>query len=254
MKSPRTLLCHDPHRGWIALLLTTLLWLAACGPAPAPVDSIATATYYQNPAGLAQAWRQPVAATYRDSFEYQHNAAFCGPATVINVFRSLGIDHSTQESLFDRAQVSYWKARFLGLTLDELAEIIQANAPLKVTVLRDLTREEFQRHLHRANNPAFRYIINFNRQPLFGVNMGHHSPIGGYLSDANLVFVLDVLDRYRPFLAPAHRLYAAMNTVDAETGKKRGLLLIEVMPSATTPGKIEASAPDSILRPTAALP
>lgn len=236
-------------------LLIGVLLVAACGPAPVPNPSIATAAYYQQPARLEQAWRQPVAATYRDHFEYQHNAAFCGPATVINVFRSLGIDHSTQDGLFDRAQVSYWKARFLGLTLDELAEVIRVNAPLKVTVLRDLTREVFQHHLHRANHPAYRYVINFNRQPLFGVNMGHHSPIGGYLPDADLVFVLDVLDRYQPFLVPAHRLYAAMNTIDAETGKKRGLLLIEAMPpTTTTPLEVETLAPDSAPLPTSALP
>jgi len=61
---------------------------------------------------------------------------------------------------------------------------------------------------------------------LFGVKIGHHSPIGGYLTERDLVFVLDVLERYQPFLAPSQRLYEAMDTVDRETGKKRGLLLV----------------------------
>ncbi|TVR67425.1 MAG: hypothetical protein EA420_00510 [Candidatus Competibacteraceae bacterium] len=104
-----------------------------------------------------------------------------------------------------RAPVGYWKARILGLTLDELAQLIRANADLEVTVLRDLTLEEFRTHPHRANDPAYRYVLNFNRQPLFGVAIGHHSPLGGYLPDEGLAFVLDVLEQYKPFLFPADR-------------------------------------------------
>ena len=73
--------------------LTTLLWfllIAACGPAPAPtpVDSIAKASYYQDPTLLEHAWQLPVAITYRNPIEYQINGTFCGPATVVNLFQS----------------------------------------------------------------------------------------------------------------------------------------------------------------------
>ena len=44
--------------------------------------------------------------------------------------------------------------------------------------------------------------------------------------------MLDVLDQYKPFLVPADRLYAAMNTVDPETGRTRGLLRVR---AATQP-------------------
>lgn len=226
--------------------LNVLLWcvlVVACGPAPIPVDSIATAAYYQNPTLLERAWQQPVAKTYQNRFEYQINGAFCGPATVVSLFRSLGIDRYDQENLFENAGVGYWKARFMGLTLDELADLIRANTNLDVTVLRDLTQEEFRAHLQRANDPSYRYLINFNRQPLFGVAIGHHSPIGGYLPDADLVFVLDVLDEYKPFLAPADRLYAAMNTVDPETGQKRGLLVVRTAPQPIAP---PPTAPSSV--------
>jgi len=220
--------------------LATLLWfflVAACGPAPAPVDSIARAPYYQDPALLERAWQLPVARTYPNPLEYQINGAFCGPAAAVNLFRSLGIDRYDQESLFDRAEVSRWKARFMGLTLDELAGLIRSNADLEVAVLRDLTREAFRAHLQRANDPTVRYLINFDRRPLFGVDIGHFSPLGGYLADSDLVFVLDVLDEYKPFLVPADRLYAAMDTPDSETGKKRGLLLVRAAasPAAETP-------------------
>ena len=41
------------------------------------------------------------------------------------------------------------------------------------------------------------------------------------------MLVLDVNARYRPWLVKTERLWQAANTVDRQTGKKRGLLLIE---------------------------
>ena len=76
------------------------------------------------------------------------------------------------------------------------------------------------------NDPTRRYIINFTRGPLFGTGGGHHSPLAGYLSEEDLVFVLDVNKKYGPWLVKPERLYEAMNTVDRSAGKKRGLLLI----------------------------
>lgn len=225
---------HFPK--WIrpswTLAIACLLFLIGCGQDLAPADSIADEPYYQNPALLERAWQQPVAAAYRQRFEYQANGTFCGPATVVNLFHSLNIDRYTQENLFDNTTVWYWKARFLGLTLDEMAALIKADSGLDTVILRDLTREEFRARLREANKPTQRYLINFNRAPLFGVDIGHHSPIGGYLEDQGLVFVLDVLDEYKPFLVPTDRLYEAMDTIDSETGKKRGLILVSAKTQA----------------------
>ncbi len=60
---------------------------------------------------------------------------------------------------------------------------------------------------------------------IFGAGAGHHSPIGGYLENEDLVFVLDVNRDYRPWLVERARLFNAMNTWDGD--KKRGMLLIE---------------------------
>ena len=64
----------------------------------------------------------------------------------------------------------------MGLTLDELAEVTRTKTKRTVTVLRDLSPEEFQRHLRRANETGRRYIINFSRKEIFGAGAGHHSP------------------------------------------------------------------------------
>jgi len=113
----------------------------------------------------------------------------------------------------------------IGLTLDELAELAQMKTERKVSVLRDLTAEQFHEHMKRANDPGRRYIINFARVTIFGSGSGHHSPIGGYLEAEDMVFVLDVNENYRPWLIERERLFLAMDTLDGD--KKRGLLLIE---------------------------
>ena len=67
--------------------------------------------------------------------------------------------------------------------------------------------------------------INFSREPIFGTGAGHISPIGGYLEDEDLVFVLDVNENFRPWLVVRSRLFTAMDTFYDE--RKRGLLRIE---------------------------
>ena len=114
-----------------------------------------------------------------------------------------------------------------GLTLDQLAEIARQKLHRNVTVLRDLDLAAFREHLNHVNDPARRYVINFSRGPLFGTGGGHHSPIAAYLSQEDLVLVLDVNKKYSPWLVRSDRLYEAMNTVDTTAQKKRGLLLIE---------------------------
>jgi hypothetical protein len=235
MITPHRYASGETFAQWSLILCACLLVLVACGQDTSPpVDSIANKPYFQDSALLAKAWALPVAAHYEKDFQYQMNGAFCGPATAVNLFRSLDVDRFDQENIFENTDVWYWKARVLGITLEEMAALVAENSDYEVRPLRDLSLEDFRQHLRHANDPTHRYLINFNRAPLFGVDIGHHSPIGGYLAEQDLVFVLDVLDEYEPFLVPAERLYEAMNTVDSETGKNRGLIVVRVAAQATT--------------------
>ena len=107
-----------------------------------------------------------------------------------------------------------------------VADVAQKKLGAKVTILRDLDLEVFRAHLRGTNDPSRRYIMNFNRGPLFGNPWGN-SPIAGYLADEDLVLVLDVNEKYGPWLARSERLLEAINTVDRATHQKRGLLLME---------------------------
>jgi hypothetical protein len=189
-----------------------------------PPQAIASSVT-RSPELIDRAWRLPAAATFNRQLIWQSNGSRCGPAAVANAYRSLG-ETATTESMVLAGTGRCWTGFcIIGLTLDELADVARANTSRKITVLRDLGEEEFREHLRRSNDPGRRYIVNFNRQRIFGAGAGHHSPIGGYLEPEDLVFILDVNAEFQPWLVERTRLFAAVNTLDGD--KKRGLLLIE---------------------------
>lgn len=193
---------------------------------PAEVSPAAIrASVEQSPDLMSRAWGLPVALSYRRSVTWQANGSFCGPASIANLFRSVGEEETTETAVLEGTGWCRLGFCWMGLTLDELAEVARAKTERKVTVLRDLTPDEFRRHLQASNDPGKRYIVNFSREAIFGAGVGHHSPIGGYLEAEDLVFVLDVNERFKPWLVPREKLYSAVDTLDGDY--KRGLLLIE---------------------------
>jgi hypothetical protein len=222
--------------GLAALLagLAGLAGAASLGPrllrpnADASVVSIETRPDFHDPALLARAWALPVAAAYRRRpYEYQSNPSFCGPATVANLLRSLGVDFSQADVLRGTAFQPWFGVLVNGLTLDELADLIRRRLDRPVQVVRDLSLPAFRDLMTRSNDPGRRLIVNFHRGPLFGRGAGHFSPILGYLPDADLVFVGDVNGDYRPFLVGSERLWRAVATLDSTSGQARGLLIVE---------------------------
>ena len=192
------------------------------------VASIKALPAYQDAALLERAWALPVAAVYKkDGVDWQNNGSFCGPTSAVNVARSLG-EPADQAHILDGTQLHTTLGMLWGgATLDQLADVVREKTGKQVTVLRDLTLAEFRAEMAKTNQPSLRYIVNFHRGPLFGKGGGHHSPIGGYLADQDLVLVVDVNEKYKPWLVPTERLFGAVDTVDKSSGKKRGLLRIE---------------------------
>lgn len=200
---------------------------AALTPTRVPgVVSIATQAGYQDRALLREAFSLPVARTY-SRLVSQPNGSVCGPTSVANVQRSLGARDATPTSVLDGSGLCPLGFCFAGLTLDELATLLRAKTGKRVRIERDASLAAFRSTLLEANDPARRVIANFDRGPLFGVRGGHHSPIGGYLVERDLVLVLDVNATYRPWLVSSERLYRAVRTVDGATGRERGLLVLE---------------------------
>ncbi len=174
---------------------------------------------------IERAWKLPAAASYKRELSWQSNASLCGPASLANLFRSLGEPANTESAVLAETRLCWTGFCIVGLTLDELAGLARTKTHRTVTLFRDVSAEEFREHLKASNDPSRRYIINFSRKSIFGAGAGHHSPLGGYLENEDLVFVLDVNRDYRPWLIERSRLFDAINTWDGN--KKRGLLLIE---------------------------
>jgi hypothetical protein len=207
----------------IAAAAAARLWLS---PEQYPdAVSIKTLVNYQDPALLQRAWALPEASRYSNPPLWQTNPSACGPTSAVNVLRSLGNANATYDDAAAKAGCTFGLC-IGGRTLDQLAASLE-DPSRKVTVLRDLTVDQLRDELKHANDPNRRYIANFHRGPLFGKGGGHFSPVGGFLEDADAVFVLDVNQSYGPWLVPLERLQQAMNTRDRTSGRSRGLIRIE---------------------------
>jgi hypothetical protein len=205
--------------GLVAFVVKAMLFPPTFAVAP-----IQKSAAYQDPTLLAKAWELPVARTFKGRLAFQRNGSTCGPTSLADVERSFGLTADERSILAGTGKC--WSGMCLGgLTLDELAGVARENTKQRVTVLRGLTLADFRALLPRFNDPAQRYIANFQRGMLMGRGTGHFSPIGGYLAEEDLVFVLDVNEKYEPWLVEPSRLFAAIDTMAGEG--KRGILLLE---------------------------
>jgi hypothetical protein len=193
-------------------------------PAAFGVEPIQATPSFQEPALLARAWSLPVAKTFATQLAYQRNGSTCGPTSLGDTERSFGLA-SDERSILDGTGKCWSGMCFGGLSLDEVAAVAKRNTKHRVTVLRGLSYDQFRALLPTFNDPSRRYIANFQRAALMGVGAGHFSPIGGYLQDEDLVFVLDVNEKWKPWLVSPQRLFAAVDTLSNDG--KRGLLLLE---------------------------
>ncbi|MBE2253037.1 MAG: phytochelatin synthase [Myxococcus sp.] len=182
--------------------------------------SLRSSASWRHPELLARAWSLPVARRYAPLLS-QGFTSICGPTSVANVLRSIGVRAG-------KNPLRGFGVRPMSLdqVVRESAEVLPA--PWGVRAVRPDSVEALRGELRASNDEACRFVVNFARGPLFGGGSGHHSPLGGYLEPEDLAFVLDVNRGFGPWLAPTERLFEAMNTVaDFATGKTRGLARFE---------------------------
>ncbi|MBL8950001.1 MAG: phytochelatin synthase [Myxococcaceae bacterium] len=169
---------------------------------------------------LEKAWALPSAQRYAPLWS-QGFRAICGPTSVANVLRSMQLE--TGRNPFRRFGL---RAMSLDQIVSESAELLPS--PWRVSAVRPGSVDELRAQLRASNHEHVRFVANFSRAPLFGHGGGHHSPLGGYLEDEDLAFVLDVNASFGPWLVSPERLFEATNTTaDGSTGKTRGLARFE---------------------------
>ena len=199
-----------------------------------------------SPEGQKLLWESKSKADFLDlsmHFETQDARAGCGAAScvmVLNAMResaplSTGHDpyrYFDQENFFTSETEKVLPKTTLykrGATLEQLGGMLAAHG-LKVTVKHaaDSSVDEFRRVARKALQDEDHWvIINFRRQPLNQEGAGHFCPLGAYHQATDRFLVMDVARfKYPPFWVTAPDLYKAMNTVDSDSGKTRGYLLI----------------------------
>lgn len=187
-------------------------------PGPA-ITSIRSSPWFHDDKRIDAAWKLPVAKLY-NPLQSQTFTSICGPTSAANVLRSMGV--KANPNPFKRFGVRAMSLDQLAL---ESADIVPRN--WKVKAVRPRTADELRVHLLQSNDEKYRYVSNFSRLPLFSHGGGHHSPVGGYVEEEDLVFMLDVNAGYGPWLVKADRLFDAMNTDDWGVGLTRGLVMFE---------------------------
>ncbi|MBH8562650.1 phytochelatin synthase family protein [Nostoc sp. CENA67] len=170
--------------------------------------------------------------------ETQKRFAYCGVASGVTVLNALGKGESRykrldQESFFDdpaQSVRSPYLVTFFGMTLDELAALVQShNRKVEVHHTSSSTLEEF-RHQAKANlknNQDF-IIVNYDRSQIGQNGGGHISPIAAYSEKMDKFLILDVSTyKYPPVWVSASTLWNAMNTFDAASKQTRGYLIVK---------------------------
>lgn len=75
--------------------------------------------------------------------------------------------------------------------------------------------------------PGMYSIINFGRKELKQTGSGHFSCIGGFHSHSQKILVLDTARfKYPPYWVDIDQLYNSVNSIDNNSGKKRGILVL----------------------------
>lgn len=162
---------------------------------------------------LQKAWELPSARRYLPLLS-QSITSICGPTSVANVLRSMGVQ--TGRNPFRRIGL---RAMSLAQLVSESAEVVPSG--WEVRAVRPRSVDELRAELRAANHEHTRFVANFSRVPLFGGGGGHHSPLGGYLENEDLAFVLDVNAGFGPWLVSTERLFEAMSTGDWVRGLAR---------------------------------
>lgn len=206
--------------------------------------------YLNTPQGserlLAAKWRSQFFAV-QPYIESQKNLAFCGPASIAAVLNSLSIPRPaveqlypyqffTQDNIFTPATQrikSYIQVSSRGMNLAELAAFMNGLGVKASLYYADQLDLERLRTLVQSTlaNPDGRLLVNYSRKPLGQAGTGHISPLAAYDAASDSVLLLDVAKfKYPPVWISLPDLWEAMHTIDPDSGKSRGLVVVEKAP------------------------
>jgi len=176
-------------------------------------------------------------------FVTQKNQAYCGVASSIMVLNALAIPAPqapeygayrlfTQDNFFNAQTQNVITAEVVaqkGMTLEQLGKLLESyQAKAEVHHAGDLTLDQFRtmvvKNLQETGNFV---LVNYLRKAIGQETGGHISPVAAYSKETDRFLILDVSRyKYPPVWVKASELWQAMATVDSESGKTRGFVLV----------------------------
>ena len=167
----------------------------------------------------------------KQHFEAQQYGSYCGVASSVIVLNALGKTTSQDDFFIDGADQirSGFDTFFGGMTVQQLAGLlalhgVDANAHHAADSSLDAFRDAARKNLAQPNDFV---LVNYLRSAIDQQTGGHISPIGAYDEITDRFLVLDVATfKYPPVWVEAKALFDAMNTVDSDSGKTRGWVLV----------------------------
>jgi Phytochelatin synthase len=187
---------------------------------------------------LAGAEAQADYSALTRSYQTQALTSYCGVATSVAVLTALGQPIRQRDFFTDAAAEvrPLWRVVLTGMPLDDLGGLLAAHGAKVVVHHADsIDLASFRATL--ATNLAREgdyLIVNYQRGTLGQDATGHISPLAAYNADSDRVLIMDTAShKYPPTWVRVESLFAAMSTVDSETGRTRGF--VEVTGAAAPP-------------------
>lgn len=177
-------------------------------------------------------------------FVTQKNQAYCGVASSVMVLNALaipapeapeyGIYHLfTQDNFFNAQTQNVVTAEVVaqkGMTLDQLGKLLESySVKAEVHHAGDLTLDQFRKMVVKnLEEPGNFVLVNYLRKAIGQETGGHISPLAAYNKETDRFLILDVSRyKYPPVWVKASELWQAMATVDSDSGKTRGFVLVQ---------------------------
>jgi hypothetical protein len=176
-------------------------------------------------------------------FVTQKNKAYCGIASIVMVLNALGVEAPptpefapyntfTQDNVLNEATEKVLPQAVLmkeGMALDRIGRLLEVySAKVDVRHAADSSTDDFRHTARDYLSKLDHYVIvNYLRRVIGQEQGGHISPLAAYDADTDRFLILDVSRyKYPPVWVKTSELFDAMNTVDPDTQRTRGFVLI----------------------------
>lgn len=167
------------------------------------------------------------------NFQAQEKISWCGVASGVTVLNTLQpVAPLRQEEFFNDCAGAWWRqlqVSFGGMPLALFTRLVTCHDVAAEAVHADQSSlERFRTEIAANLETSVDFVVvNYDRAALGQGEGGHISPLGAYHAGSDRFLVLDVAGyKYPPVWVTAEDLWRAMDSVDSETGQRRGYVLI----------------------------